>query len=164
MFSCLILKYFIYILTFFISLCSERQMKCNRAGWRWSRGAVTRGTDSVYLFGFPNATGPRLNAETIFRNFGYVLIARWLRIWDQQTLLSILVSNEYHVRKNLNVSAIDYIIYYIFMCAQKFGILCCSDFHLLFDQAKIIMSLLAIQNPKTIIKRMSLCSEFSFLN
>ena len=113
--------YFMYILTFFISLCSERQMKCNRAGWRWSRGAVTRGTDSVYFFGFPNATGPRLNAETIFRNFGYVLIARWLRIWDQQTLLSILVSNEYHVRKNLNVSAIDYIIKYVCIFAQKFG-------------------------------------------
>ena len=117
-----------------------------------------------FLFEFPNTTGPRLNVEKIIRNCGYVLIAIWLRIWDQQTLLSILVSNEYHVRKNLNVSAIDYIIYYIFMCAQKFGILCCSDFHLLFDQAKIIMSLLAIQNPKTIIKRMSLCSEFSFLN
>ena len=74
-----------------------------------------------FLFEFPNTTGPRLNVEKIIRNCGYVLIAIWLRIWDQQTLLYILVSNEHHVRKNLNVSAIGYIIKYVYIFGQKFG-------------------------------------------
>ena len=79
--------------------------------------------------------------------------------------LSILVSNEYHVRRNLNVSAIDYIIKYIYIFAQKFGTyIMPSRFPsaILFDRAKIFEPI-GHPHPKTIIKRVSLCPE-SLLN